>query len=96
MDGGFGIESHAAHQHGALRKAARYLVLIDSGGFALARLFVDSREQVAEFDGSTEETATMISGLVSIGNASGSDWDLALRGHSAQERAAATVYELSV
>ncbi|MDI4635305.1 hypothetical protein J7U46_19740 [Pelomonas sp. V22] len=79
-----------------MRKAARYLVLIDSGGYAVARLFLESREQVAEFDGATEETNSMISGLTATHGASGTEWDKALAGHSAEERAAAEVFELKV
>lgn len=96
MGQGFGMEAPSKHHQTAPRRAARYLVLIDSGGYALARLFADTREQLAEFDASTEETASMISGLSAVKGANGSEWDRALAGHSAAERAAAEVYELSV
>ncbi|MEH0167733.1 hypothetical protein [Roseateles microcysteis] len=96
MSQGFGMETPSKHHHTALRKAARYLVLIDSGGYAVARLFLESREQVAEFDGATEETNSMISGLTATHGASGAEWDQALAGHSAEERAAAEVFELKV
>lgn len=96
MNQGFGGEAPRQHRHTALRKAAKYLVVIDSGGFVVTRLFLDSREQVAEFDAGTEETAQMTSGLTPVIGASGVDWDQALSGHSAIERAAAEVYTLEV
>lgn len=96
MNQGFGGESPRQHTHTVYRPVARYLVLIDSGGYAVARLFQASREQVAEFDASTEETAQMTQGLAPVSGASGPEWDLALQGHSALERAGAQVYTLDV
>lgn len=96
MNQGFGQAVPARHTRHDNRQAARYLVLISSGGFAVARLFLDSRVQVAEIDASTEEVALMIRGLPSGGAASGAEWDRALTGHSAEERAAASVYVLDV
>lgn len=90
----FGNEVPRRHTQTSLRKVARYLVLIDSGGFAVARLFVDTREQVAEFDASTEEVAQMTQGLAPAFGADGPEWDRALEGHSAAERRAAHVYTL--
>lgn len=96
MGQGFGMETPAKHHPGALRQAARYLVVIESGGVMLARLFLETREQIAEFDASTEETASMMGGLTAILGATGAEWDRALAGHSAAERAAAEVYVLAV
>jgi hypothetical protein len=79
-----------------MRQAARYLVVIESGGSAMARLFLDTREQVAEFDASTEEVTLMTQGLVPVMGASGPEWDRALAGHSASERSAARVFTLDV
>lgn len=95
-DQGYGIEPPSAHRHTALRGAARWLVVIDSGGYGVARLFGPAREQVAEFDASAEETASMSKGLTASLGALGAEWDKALAGHSADERANAQVYELSV
>lgn len=81
---------------GEHRKIARYLVVIDAGGVGVARLFVDSRDQVAEFDAGTEEAAQMTSGLVPTVGADGAEWDRALQGHSLAERRAARVYALDV
>jgi hypothetical protein len=78
------------------RKVARYLVVIESGGVVLARLFVDTREQVGEFDAGTEEVPVMTQGLVPAVGAEGPEWDRALAGHSTAERKAARVYTLDV
>lgn len=96
MGQGFGMETPAKHHPGALRQAARYLVVIESGGVMLARLFLETREQIAEFDASTEEMASMISGADATQGAGGAQWDRALAGHSADERAAAKVYRLAI
>jgi hypothetical protein len=96
MSQGFGMEKPSPHKQAELRKVARYLIVIDSGGYAVARLFTEEREQVAEFDASTEDTASMTSGLSSTGGAQAPEWDRALAGHSAGERAAAQVYRLSI
>jgi hypothetical protein len=96
MSHGFGIELPRAHGNTSLRSHVRYVVVIDSGGFMVARLFLESREQVAEFDASTEEVAQMIMHLQAHGNAGDSQWDRALAGHSAAERAEARVYVLEI
>ena len=97
MSDGFGMESPSRHTQAPRQKPARYLVLIDAGGGGtVARLFLESREQIAEFDASTEETSSMTSGLTPTKGATGPEWDKALAGHSAQDRATAEVYELSV
>lgn len=95
MNQGFGIESARAQSTTALRQAARFLVLIDAGGYAVARLFSDKRIELIEFDAATEETSSMLADLTVSTDASGAEWDRALAGHSAAERAAARVYELS-
>lgn len=92
----FGNEVRRQHGQAAMRKAARYLVVIEAGGPAVARLFDESREQVAEFDASTEEVTLMTQGLVPALGADGPEWDRALAGHSAAERHAARVYTLDV
>jgi hypothetical protein len=94
MSQNFGAESPRPHVQRSHRKPARYVVVIDGGGFMLARLFLESREQVAEFDAGTEEAATLISGREPTKGAEGPEWDRALEGHSAAERRAADVYVL--
>jgi hypothetical protein len=96
MSYGFGNELPHAHGNTSPRPRSRYLVVIDSGGFMVARLFLESREQVAEFDASTEEVAQMIGHLPPEDGATDASWDRALAGHSAAERAAARVYVLDL
>jgi hypothetical protein len=96
MSQNFGSERPRAHTQTSHRKPARYLVVIDSGGFVVARLFLETRELVAEFDAGTEEAAQMMAGLVPTRGADGPEWDRALEGHSAAERRAAEVYTLDV
>jgi len=90
------MESPHAHAQTSHRKPARFLVVIDSGGYVVARLFLDTREQVAEFDAGAEEAAQMTAGLVPVKGADGSEWDRALEGHSAAERRDADVYTLDI
>jgi hypothetical protein len=96
MSHGFGNELPRAHGNTSPRPHTRYLVVIDSGGFMVARLFLESREQVAEFDASTEEVAQMIAHLEPESSAADPQWDRALAGHSAAERAQARVYVLDL
>ena len=96
MGQNYGIAVPAAHGGAPHRAPARYLVLIDAGGPTVARLFLATREPVAEFDAGSEEVAVMTQGLVPARGADGPEWDRALEGHSADERAAAEVYTLDV
>ena len=96
MSHGFGNELPRAHGNTSPRPRTRYLVVVDSGGFTVARLFLESREQVAEFDAGTEEVAQMIQHLPADASAGDPSWDRALAGHSAAERAAARVYVLDI
>lgn len=96
MNDGYGIESPGAHHPAPHQEPARYVVIIDAGGSAVARLFLASREPVAEFDAGAEEVVQMTQGLQPRRGASGAEWDKALAGHSAAERAAAEVYTLAV
>ena len=89
------MEAPREHQAGLHRKPVRYLVIIDAGGSMVARLFLDTREMVAEFDAAVEEVAAMVNRLVPQTGALGSEWDQALRGHNATERASASVYTLA-
>jgi hypothetical protein len=96
MNQGFGIEPPSAHHHSPLQQPVRYVVIIDSGGSMVARLFLATRELVAEFDAGAEEVMQMTQGLVAAHDAAAAEWDRALAGHSAVERAAAEVYTLDV
>jgi len=77
---------------------ARHLVLIDSAadGTRLARLYLGSREQVAEFDAAGPEVPALSGGMLASPEAAGSDWDMALAGHTHAERQAAQVFTLAV
>ncbi|MBQ1764214.1 MAG: hypothetical protein IIZ92_15090 [Aquincola sp.] len=79
-----------------MQKPARFLVIIDAGGGMVARLFDDQRHLVTEIDASTEEVVVMTAALKPERSAAQPDWNDALRGHSAEERAAAQVYTLDV
>jgi hypothetical protein len=96
MNHGYGIEPPSAHRHSPLQQPVRYVVVIDSGGSMIARLFLASRELVAEFDAGTEEVVQMTRGLQPTRDARASEWDRALAGHSVAERAAAEVYTLDL
>ncbi|MES2090815.1 MAG: hypothetical protein V4532_12665 [Pseudomonadota bacterium] len=90
----YGIESPSRHTAGSLREPVRYVVLIDSGGSSIARLMLDTRQQVEEFDSATSEVVQMIIGLSPAKVANEPEWDAALQGHSTLERMAADVYTL--
>ncbi len=90
------MEAPGKHSSQPLRRPARYLIIIDSGGVNIARLFLDTREPAGEFDAATEEVTVMTRGIAPVTGASGSEWDKALQGHNAAERAAARVYTLDL
>ena len=96
MNQGFGIAAPAEHSRTPRHQPARYLVVIDSGGAIIARLFLATREQVGEFDAATEEVTQMTRGLVPAHSALAAEWDGPLAGHQAAERAAAEVYTLDI
>ena len=92
----FGMEAPRERTGAPRRPPARYLVTLDSGSYRVARLFMENREQVGEFDAAVEEVGAMISNLVPQVGALGPEWDLALQGHSTAERAGAEVYTLDI
>lgn len=92
----FGMEAPREHKPTAHRPPVRYLVIIEAGGSMVARLFLATRDQVAEFDAAVEEVTGMTRGLVPQAGALGTEWDQALQSHNAAERAAAVVYTLAV
>ena len=91
----FGMEAPREHKPALHRKPARYLIIIEAGGSMIARLFLETRDMVAEFDAAVEEVTAMIKGLTPQTGALGAEWDQALQSHNATERAAATVYTLT-
>jgi hypothetical protein len=96
MSQNFGIEIPKAHAAVLHRKPVRYLVVIDAGGSMVARLFLDTREMVSEFDAAVAEVASMTTGLAPTLGALGSEWDIALQSHSVDERARAEIYTLKI
>lgn len=96
MNDGFGHEVPQQHAQRTHREVTRWLIVIPSADGALARLFSGERTQVAEFDAGTEEVNDLIQTAAACSGASGPEWDRALGGHTAAERANATVYELAV
>jgi hypothetical protein len=96
MSHGFGREVPPEHAQREHRPVTRYLVLIGSGDDRIARLLLETRVQVEEFDAGAGEVADMIQRATASTGASGPEWDRVLSSHSAQERAAATVYLLDI
>jgi hypothetical protein len=96
MSQNFGMEMPTAHSLAPHRLPVRYLVVIDTGGTMVARLFLDSRVLVNEFDAAATEVSNMTAGLVPQLGALGPEWDTALQGFSAVQRAMAEVYTLAV
>ena len=90
------MERPTAHRQQSLRPMARFLVLIEAAGSMLALLFTAEYALAADFDAGSEEVVVMTRGLQPQVGAAGSEWDRALAGHSAAERAAAEVFTLDV
>ena len=96
MSQNYGIEPPRDHPPTLFKKPVRYIVVIDSGGSMVARLYLNTREMVGGFDAAVEEISGMTKGLVPELGALGSEWDTALQGHSDAERASAKIYTLEV
>ena len=79
-----------------MQNRAKYLVVIDSGGEMVARMFDENRRLIVDFDASSSEVAVMTQGLVPLRGATDTAWHEALRGHSEHERQQADVYTLDV
>lgn len=96
MQTAFGIEKPQSHHQPAEMPPVRYLVLIHDAATdsRVARLFLDDRKAVAEFDAGAPEVQMMIADLASEVGAQGPEWDQALGGHSAQERSEAEVFTM--
>jgi len=90
------MESHTPRRAPALREPVRYVVVIDQGGSSLARLMIETRQQVAELDGGAPEVVQMTHGITPTKVADEPEWDAALQGHNHRERRAADVYVLTV
>jgi len=74
----------------------KFLIMIESGGPMVARLFDANRVHVTDMDASSEDVMATIEGIVPTHTGAAAEWDRALAGHNAAERAAAQVYALAV
>ena len=92
----YGVPAASAPAASPEQEPARYLVLIDAGGTRVARLYLQSRLAVAEFDAGAEEVTRMTGTLLPTRSALQPEWDAALAGHSEAERRGADVYTLAV
>jgi hypothetical protein len=92
----YGIEAHGQHEPAPHRKPVRYVIVIDAGGSAVAMLFLESRELVAEIDAGAEEVNSMISGIQPDIGVLGAEWNAVLGGHSTRDRAEARLYTLGI
>ena len=96
MSDSLGDEAPGRYAPHVYRKVARYLVVIDAAGQAVARLFDEQRKPQAEFDAAAEEVALMTRNLQPAKSAAGAEWDDVLGGHNSAERQGADVYTLDV
>lgn len=92
----YGMESPKDHTKVLHRMPVWYLVVIESAGLKIARLFLATYEMVAEMDAAVEEVSSMIAGLTPVTGALGTQWDGPLAALSPDERASAAVYTLAV
>ncbi|MBX3619913.1 MAG: hypothetical protein KF891_08005 [Rhizobacter sp.] len=74
----------------------KYLVLIESDGAMVAKLYDPQFVHVNDIDAGSEEVAVMTRGLEPQRNADDATWSKVLVGHGEAERRAAQVYTLDV
>ena len=74
----------------------KYLIVIESGGPMVARLFDANRIHVIDMDASSEDVSETTEGIVPSHGATAPEWDQALAGHSRSEREQAQVYTLAL
>ena len=79
-----------------MQNPAKFLVVIDSAGEMVARMFDAQRRMMVDFDASSSEVAVMTQGIEPSRGAAGKEWDDALGGQSRREREQAEVYALDV
>jgi hypothetical protein len=96
MSQNFGISMPASHAPHSLRAPVRYVVVIESGAGMVARWLSADHALLNECDAAATEVANSTAGLSPLQGALGSEWDAALQGYNAQERAAAAVYTLAI
>ena len=74
----------------------KYLILIETDGAMVARLFDGERRHVADIDAASEEVAVMTTGLLPSRAGNATEWARALAGYNPAERSAAQVFSLDV
>ncbi|MGY4828706.1 hypothetical protein ACVNIS_09025 [Sphaerotilaceae bacterium SBD11-9] len=74
----------------------KYLVLIESDGAMLAKLYDAHHVEVNDIDAASEEVAVMTQGLMPERNGNDATWSRVLAGHGEPERRAARIYTLDV
>lgn len=74
----------------------KYLVLLESDGAMIAKLYDAQLRHVNDIDAGSEEVAVMTRGLVHTLNGNDSTWSRVLVGHGEAERRAAQIYTLDV
>ena len=98
MSNTYGIEAAGppSSPSGESAPAARWLVLIETGQGRVARLYLESRDLVAEFNAGAQEVEAMVRDLLPQRGATEPAWDTALTGHSDEQRREAEVYTLDI
>jgi hypothetical protein len=94
MSQDFGMQVPSRHATASRPSPVKFLVLIDSGGGSVARLYSDAHSLLNECDASAPEITAMTTGLAPGKDAMGRAWDPALRTFGMQERLTAEVFTL--
>jgi hypothetical protein len=74
----------------------KYLVIIESDGAMLAKLYDGQFAHVNDIDASSEEVAVMTRGLMPARDANAPPWAEVLAGHGEPQRRAALIFTLDV
>lgn len=74
----------------------RYLVIIESDGAMVAKLYDAQFKHENDIDAGSEEVAVMTKGLTPAKNGNDPTWAKVLVGHGEAERRAAEIYTLDV
>jgi hypothetical protein len=74
----------------------KYLVLIESDGAMLAKLYDGQFAHVNDIDASSEEVAVMTQGLTPARDANNATWAPVLMGHGEPQRRAALIFTLDI
>jgi hypothetical protein len=96
MSQDFGIQMPMRHDVTVHTKPVKYLVLIESGGGMLAKLFLESKELSMECDAASAEVASMTADLTPEVGACAPEWDAALCAFDPKARALAEIFTLTV